>query len=77
MLPVKFVKFLRTPIFKSICERLLLHLKYYNPAKNTAEAFIKFSKTVAAEEEMYFKTEEFYFHNVCLYKSKDIVDKRL
>ena len=61
MLPVKFVKFLRTPIFKSICERLLLHLKYYNPAKNTAEAFIKFSKTVAAEEEMYFKTEEFFF----------------
>ena len=27
--PVKFAKFLRTPMLKSICERLLLHLKYY------------------------------------------------
>ena len=28
--PVKFAKFLRTPILKSICERLLLHLKYFS-----------------------------------------------
>ena len=50
--PVKFAKFLRTPIFKSMFERLLLHLKYYNPANNTAEAVIEFSKTVRAEEEI-------------------------
>ena len=49
---VKFAKFLRTPILKSICERLLLHLKYYTPANNTAEAVTEFSKTVTEEEEM-------------------------
>ena len=29
--PVNSAKFLTKPILKNICERLLLHLKYYNP----------------------------------------------
>ena len=32
-----FTKFLRTLILKNICERLLLHLKYYNPPPNIAK----------------------------------------
>ena len=32
--PVNFGEFLRTPISKNICERLLLHLKYYTPANS-------------------------------------------
>ena len=49
---VKFAKLSRTPILKCICKRLLLHLKYYTPAKNTAEAVTKFSKIETAEEEI-------------------------
>ena len=47
--PVKFAKFLRTPILKSICERLLLHIKYYISATNTAGPVTEFSKTVTSE----------------------------
>ena len=47
--PVKFAKFLRTPILKSICERLLLHIKYYTSATNTAGPVTEFSKTVTSE----------------------------
>ena len=47
--PVKFAKFLRTPILKSICERLLLHIKYYTSATNTAGSVTEFSKTVTSE----------------------------
>ena len=50
--PVKFAKFLRTPILKRICERLLLNLRHYSTANSVAEAVIEFSKTVAAEEEI-------------------------
>ena len=41
-IPVNFAKFLRTPILKNICERLLLHLKYCTPANNTAEPVAKY-----------------------------------
>ena len=43
--PVNFATFLRTPILKNIYERLLLHLKYYTPANNTAKVVAKYSKT--------------------------------
>ena len=46
--PLDFMKFSRTPILKSICERLLLHLKCYAPVNNTAEAVAKYSKTATA-----------------------------
>ena len=42
---VNFAKFLGTPILKNIYERLLLHLKYYTPANNTAKVVAKYSKT--------------------------------
>ena len=32
-------------ILKSICEQLLLHLKYYTPANNITEAVVEYSKT--------------------------------
>ena len=41
-------KFLRTPTFKNICEQLILHLKYYTPAKNIAEPVYEYSKTATA-----------------------------
>ena len=41
--PVNFAKFLRTPILKNICERLLLHLKYCTPANNTAEPVAEYN----------------------------------
>ena len=46
--PGSFAEFLRTPILKGICERLLLDLKYYTPANNTAEAVAEYSKTATA-----------------------------
>ena len=45
---VNFPKYLGTPILQNICERLLLHLKFYTPANNTAEAVAEYSKTVKA-----------------------------
>ena len=62
--PVKFAKILRTPILNNICERLLLHPKYYTPANNTAEAVTKFSKIATTEEDIQFETEEFFFLKV-------------
>ena len=41
--PVNFAKFLRPPNLKSICERLLLYLKYYTPPNNTAEPVAQYS----------------------------------
>ena len=59
--PVNFAKFLRTPTFKNICEQLLLHLKYYTPAKNIAEPVAEYSKQQQQEEEIEFEIEEFFF----------------
>ena len=59
--PVNFVKFLRTPTFKNICEQLLLHLKYYTPAKNIAEPVAEYSKQQQQEEEIEFEIEAFFF----------------
>ena len=36
-------EFLRTPILKNICERLLLHLKYGTPTNNTTEPVAEYS----------------------------------
>ena len=44
--PVNFAKFFGARILKNIYERLLLHLKYYTPANNTAKVVAKYSKTV-------------------------------
>ena len=57
--PVKFAKFLRTSLLKSICERLLLHLKYYT--SSSKRHCRRFSKTATGEEEIQFETEEFFF----------------
>ena len=46
--PVNFAKYLGTPISKNIYKRLLLHLKYYIPANNTAEVVAEYSKTETA-----------------------------
>ena len=47
--PVNFAKFLGTPVLKNIYKRLLLHLKYYTPANNTAKVVAKYSKTEQQE----------------------------
>ena len=56
---LNFAKFLKTLILKNICEELLLHLKYYNPANNTAEPVAKYSKHQKQEEEIQCESESF------------------
>ena len=81
--PVNFGKFLRTHFSKNFCERLLLHLKYYNPANNTAEAVAEYRNSnskrkiygLQLRSSFFFKvlnldylfTKLCYFHNVCWY----------
>ena len=44
--PVNFAKFLGTCILKNIYKRLLLYLKYWTPANNTAKVVVEYSKAV-------------------------------
>ena len=44
--PVNFAKFLGTSILKNIYKRLLLYLKYWTPANNTAKVVVEYSKAV-------------------------------
>ena len=53
---VNFVKFLGTPTLKTIYKQLLLHLKYYTPANNTAKIVAEYSKTVTARVKLCYES---------------------